>query len=385
MERAFAVANLHDIFNALTVIVVLPIEAATGYLYNITKTISTTVSHTLSLGNNENWAGPIERFVAPLAAKIIIAKEDAAHGGDTYHCDSLYPVHCQDPSNPTKTTCSVGLIDCDLKTNNCPIFFVSSATQRDDELAGALCFLLSLVLILVCSGGLVTVLQESLLKSSSRVAHAVQKTSPYCAMTTGAVITVLIRFPFILTAMLTHVAGMELITIEEMLPMTLGSNLGTAVTVMFSSLSNGRVEAFQIALAYLCFNLSGILILYPSSCLRRIALDMALRLGRATRVWRGFPAVYVIAVFFITPLGVIGLAESASEQWHGGSRSKVSFVLGLVAVWSCLFVCLRAWLRPGGKSTDGWQQARHRLPQGSDDQVGGMEGVGVLVTFDQAR
>merc|ERR1711998_504465 len=34
-RRAFAAATVHDMFNFLTVLVFLPLEAATGYLYNL--------------------------------------------------------------------------------------------------------------------------------------------------------------------------------------------------------------------------------------------------------------------------------------------------------------------------------------------------------------
>lgn len=37
--RAFAGATVHDFFNWLSVLVLLPLEVATGYLYEVTKLI----------------------------------------------------------------------------------------------------------------------------------------------------------------------------------------------------------------------------------------------------------------------------------------------------------------------------------------------------------
>lgn len=37
MSRAFAGATVHDFFNWLSVLVLLPLEVATGYLYEVTK------------------------------------------------------------------------------------------------------------------------------------------------------------------------------------------------------------------------------------------------------------------------------------------------------------------------------------------------------------
>lgn len=38
--RAFAGATVHDFFNWLSVLVLLPLEVATGYLYQVTKLIT---------------------------------------------------------------------------------------------------------------------------------------------------------------------------------------------------------------------------------------------------------------------------------------------------------------------------------------------------------
>lgn len=37
VSRAFAGATVHDFFNWLSVLVLLPLEVATGYLYKVTK------------------------------------------------------------------------------------------------------------------------------------------------------------------------------------------------------------------------------------------------------------------------------------------------------------------------------------------------------------
>lgn len=94
-----------------------------------------------------------------------------------------------------------------------------------------------------------------------------------------------------------------------MLPLTLGSNVGTCVTSLLAALVTEGTDALQVALAHLFFNLTGILIWYPIPFLRRIPLDLARKMGKATRLWKGFPIVYIIVAFIGIPLGLLGTSN----------------------------------------------------------------------------
>jgi sodium-dependent phosphate cotransporter len=165
LERAFAGATVHDMFNFMTVGILLPIEAATGYLYYLTKAMVKNVE----LKDGESWTGPIKKMVDPLAFKVLIANRDiiaAVANGDS--CESFYPVRCLDSDNPTDSTCETGLIGCDKSSGACPAFFQSDAEQRDDEISGGVCFFISLLVLVVCLIGLVTMLQKLLPKPWAR-------------------------------------------------------------------------------------------------------------------------------------------------------------------------------------------------------------------------
>ena len=310
-----------DVFNLLTVAALLPVEMATGFLYYLTEAL---VSESL-VRDGEKW-DPIKRFVAPLAANVIKANDDiikgVANGGS---CDSFYPISCQDPSNPTKNTCTVGLIDCDHKTNKCPVFFRTSTTKREDEIAGAVSFFLALVMLLVCLHGLVTILQKILVRRTNRLVH---KTSSVTAMAAGTAITTLVQSSSITTAIVTPFVGTGVISLKQMLPMALGANLGNTVTILLASLASKRVASLQVALAYLSFNVAGILMWYSISFMRRIPLDVAGKLGRMVHVWRGFPFLYIVIALFLPPLGLVGLAGFR----EGEAGAKHLDILGSVIV-----------------------------------------------------
>jgi sodium-dependent phosphate cotransporter len=103
-----------------------------------------------------------------------------------------------------------------------------------------------------------------------------------------------------------------------MFPLTLGANIGTTVTALIASLVQEGTDPLQVALAHLFFNITGTLIWYPAPFMRKIPLNGARLLGKATRIWRGFPILYIAVLFFIIPtlfLGLSSLFEQHTKGW----------------------------------------------------------------------
>merc|ERR1712232_964164 len=88
---------------------------------------------------------------------------------------------------------------------------------------------------------------------------------------------------------------------------TLGANIGTTITALLAALLS-TTEALQVALAHLFFNISGIIVWYPVPFMRRIPLNAARQLGKATRIWRGVPIVYILIAFFLLPALLLGIS-----------------------------------------------------------------------------
>merc|ERR1711906_989 len=119
----------------------------------------------------------------------------------------------------------------------------------------------------------------------------------------------------ITTSVLTPLVAVGLISLEEMFPLTLGANIGTTITGILSAtvVTSNPVEAWQVALSHLFFNLFGIAIWYPLPFMRRIPLRMARFLGYQTGKYPWFPLAYVFIVFFIIPGIVYGIALAATS------------------------------------------------------------------------
>ena len=102
-----------------------------------------------------------------------------------------------------------------------------------------------------------------------------------------------------------------------MFPLTLGANIGTTLTGIMGATvaSSNPVEAMQVALCHLFFNLFGILLWYPAPVMRAIPLKMCKFLGRMTanpKYGKVFPLIYTGVVFFAIPGICYGIAAAAT-------------------------------------------------------------------------
>eukprot|EP00980_Cylindrotheca_fusiformis_P024273 scaffold11698_cov138-Cylindrotheca_fusiformis.AAC.6 len=327
LERAFAAATVHDMFNFLSVACLLPIEAVTGYLNHLTKAC---VSNFQSQ-EGEKWEGPVKKLVEPLAKKIInvngdVAKE-IAKGEKT--CNDYYPIdgklNCTDPSDPL--TCEAGLLTCDKKADPpfCPAFFDSQATESVDRTAGVCAFVIGLIILFICLFGLVKILQRMMMGASTRIIYKATNINGYAAMIIGAGITMLVQSSSITTSVLTPLVGVGALRLEQMLPLTLGANIGTTMTGLMAALL-GNADGMQVALAHLFFNITGIIIWYPLPFMRQVPLNAARALGRGTRLFRLFPIIYIVVAFAVIPLIFLGISFLFSEKNAGMTA------LGIVVV-----------------------------------------------------
>jgi sodium-dependent phosphate cotransporter len=175
-----------------------------------------------------------------------------------------------------------------------------------------------------------------LLGTSTRIIYKATNINGYLAMIVGAALTILVQSSSITTSALTPLVGMGVLRVEQMYPLTLGANVGTTVTAILAAMVSDKVEALQVALAHLFFNLTGILIFYPIPFMRALPIKAAKQLGKGTRVWRGFPVVYIAVCFFLLPLVFLGISFLFTQD------SKGLTVLGSFVVVIVFFVCL--WL-----------------------------------------
>ncbi|XP_063729050.1 sodium-dependent phosphate transport protein 2A-like isoform X2 [Symsagittifera roscoffensis] len=282
-ERAFAGATVHDMFNWLTVIVLLPVEICTGYLLWLSGLM---VSNVKSDSSEESVDLPgLKTITKPLTDLIVIVSSN--------------------------TSSRILKSDCGEKQHHEPCKALFNLLNWSDSASGASVLVLSIVCLCVCLVLLVKVLR---LLFSHYISDIIKKTvnsqlpkpfgflTGYVAAIIGALLTVVIQSSSIFTSTLTPLVGIGVLELETIFPLTLGSNLGTTGTGILAAFANENLNvSLQIALCHLLFNLSGFILWYPVPLLRKLPLWLARQLGRITADYRWFALVYLIGMFLIAP------------------------------------------------------------------------------------
>lgn len=343
-RRAFAGATVHDCFNFLVVLVLLPLEWATHYLFYLTDAIVSTFN--IQQGSEvdilSGWTDPIvEEIVKVNKSVITIAAQNSSLLAEN---SSMINIYCGESTGwvlVDKVTTELmnvtlpdGTIEEQLlevtKTVNetftyadlplCTIDdFLFANDGLGDVVNGVILLVMSLIMLCSCLIIMVKCL-NSLLKGT--VARWVQFVinikfdkpfgwvTGYLALVFGAVLTFCFQSSSVFTSIMTPLVGVGMIDIERMYPLTLGSNIGTTTTAILAALaSDNEVLALtlQVALAHFFFNISGILLYYPIPFMR-IPIPAAKFLGDTTAQYRWFAVLYLLTVFFGIPGIMLGFS-----------------------------------------------------------------------------
>ncbi|XP_070594934.1 sodium-dependent phosphate transport protein 2A isoform X2 [Erythrolamprus reginae] len=353
-KRAFAGATVHDCFNWLSVLILLPLEVASGYLHHITKASVAT----LNLRSGRDAPELLKVITEPLTALIVQLDKSVitgiAMGNESLHNRSLIRVWCEVPApqiSPLGTSgralncSSFNSLECagnfsGAMPQKCNHLFVDSSLP--DLAVGLMLLAGSLTVLCTCLMMLVKLL-NSVLKG--QVARAIQKVintdlpSPfgwatgYFAMLVGAGMTFIMQSSSVFTSAITPLVGLGVISLERVYPLTLGSNIGTTTTAILAALASPGdklASALQIALCHFFFNISGILLWYPLPC-SRLPIRMAEALGEQTAKYRWFAVFYLIICFLLLPSLVFGLSV-AGWPVLAGVGAPFLILLACVAV-----------------------------------------------------
>ncbi|XP_069447883.1 sodium-dependent phosphate transport protein 2A isoform X1 [Ovis canadensis] len=361
-RRAFAGATVHDCFNWLSVLVLLPLEAATGYLHHITRLV--VASFNIRGGRD---APDLLKIITEPFTKLIIQLDKSvitslASGDESLRNHSLIRVWCYpDPTEvPTpmpRAEANTSRMLRNATLEKCNHIFVD--TGLPDLAVGLILLAGSLALLCTCLILLVKML-NSLLKG--QVAKVIQKVintdfptpftwaTGYFAMVVGASMTFVVQSSSVFTSAITPLIGLGVISIERAYPLTLGSNIGTTTTAILAALASPREKlssAFQIALCHFFFNISGILLWYPVPC-TRLPIRMAKALGKRTAKYRWFAVLYLLLCFLLLPSMVFGLSMAGWRAMVGVGApfgALLAFVVLVSALQHHSPGCLPKWLQ----------------------------------------
>uniref|UniRef100_A0A6Q2X3F6 Sodium-dependent phosphate transport protein 2B n=1 Tax=Esox lucius TaxID=8010 RepID=A0A6Q2X3F6_ESOLU len=308
-RRAFAGATVHDFFNWLSVLVLLPLEAITGVLYKLTKV----VIDSFDIQGGDNAPDLLNVITDPLTNSIIELDKSVING-----------IATGDPAAMNKS-----LIKIWCKTEKITVSSHIFAYSDLPDLAVGL-ILLAVSLLILCSCLILIVkLLNSMLKG--QVAVVIKKVlntdfpfpfgwvTGYIAIMVGAGMTFIVQSSSVFTSAITPLVGIGVISLERAYPLTLGSNIGTTTTAILAAMASPGeklANSLQIALCHFFFNIAGILLWYPFP-FTRVPIRLARALGNRTAKYRWFAALYLLLCFFLLPLAILGLSMAGWQVLVG--------------------------------------------------------------------
>ena len=316
-RRAFACANVHDMFNWLTAALLLTVEVLTGYLETVTGAMVAHLDTAGNSGTNQTSAVSKPDLLKSLTKPVtgLVVQLDQAVLAGWARAEPSY----DNVSSVLRPACSWD----EAGARSCPYLLAHLGTEGagvGETYIGLLLLAISLAMLCGCLIGMVKTLNSLLgAKVKSVIENIINADIPvrglgwltgYLAMVLGAVLTILVQSSSVFTSTLTPLAGAGLISLERAYPLTLGSNLGTTTTSILASFAAGGDNmraALQISLVHLTFNLTGILLFYPVPAMRW-PIAVARVLGDVTSQYRWFALLYLCFMFFIFPLTLFGLS-----------------------------------------------------------------------------
>ena len=247
-RRAFAAGTVHDIFNIMAVIVLFPLEQATHFLQHGATWLSARL-----MGQSLGQFDGLKHAVDPV---LDLAKDVLPHEG--------------------------------------------------------LRLALSLVLLLISLTLLVKFMRSIM---ENRLAHMIDSVlfrNAATSMAMGLIFTLLVQSSSVTTSLVVPLVGAGILSVRQIFPYTLGSNVGTTVTALLAAMvfaATGSAPeasraALTVALVHTLFNTSGIVVLYP---FRSVPINLARRLAIVTARSRRNMVMIILGYFalYLIPLALL--------------------------------------------------------------------------------
>jgi sodium-dependent phosphate cotransporter len=251
-KRAFAAATVHDFFNILSVVVLLPLEITFGFI----ETLSTSLAKVLfgsSVGGS--FSSPIKAAIKPVVGSL-----------QSFSLDSF-----------------------------------------GETSAGIAMIVLAALIIVSALSMIVKVMGSIVAEQEGHILDKIFAKNAYMAMVFGIVSTIAAQSSSITTALLIPLAGSGLLTVTSVYPVTVGANIGTTATALLAALT-GNMAGLAIALVHLVFNLLGTLLFFVVPLTRQLPIACAEVLAGSIDRTKMIGFGYVATVFFILPISLIYLS-----------------------------------------------------------------------------
>lgn len=259
-QRAFAAATTHDMYNLLAVLVFFPLEIFTGYLNKLSGMLANSLSGSDGgiFATIFNGVGAAIGFLTDPLADLISLLGDvlpAPWGG--------------------LVLIAIGVAG---------ILFVINV--------------------------LGSLLQAVLVGRAKEVMHSAIGRGPASGLLSGTLVTAMVQSSSTTTSLLVPLAGAGTISLKQVLPFTVGANIGTTITALLAAFAFTGVDAptaLQAALVHLLFNLSAAVLVFLIPGMRSVPTWAASTLATAGARNKLWVVAWVVGVFLVLPAILIAI------------------------------------------------------------------------------
>jgi len=251
-QRAFSASIIHDFFNIISVIIILPIQLSTGFLSKTAVWLAGLFIGTEAI----TFKSPIKMITKP-----------------TVH-------------------------------------WISDLFKQQEIINyNALLMIVAFILLFLSLKYLTKLIKSMVIERLEAFFDSHIFKTALRAMVFGFFITIMVQSSSITTSLVVPMAGAGILSLKQIFPYSLGANIGTTVTAILASLVSGTIAPVAVAFSHLLFNICGILIIWPIPIIQNIPIRMAEWMAGKAVQNRIFPILYIIVVFFIIPLSLILLVR----------------------------------------------------------------------------
>merc|ERR1719473_1619520 len=338
-RRGFQGATVHDAFNFCTVLCLFPVEVATGVLGMVSDRIAEVV-----LGADlQKWDSPVKLVTKPATKHFIGINKDLIKeiAKGCQPCEKTDAGLCRhDVKDGDSYT--IGTMECNdafchdvKKSGDDKFHFCMSeedwtqkhlvdervvksgfAADMGDVVGSTVVLFIALFFLCFALYWIVRILHYLVLSSGRRVGENGEQTPfmkvtqkvlgmhPVLSIIYGMLMTIMVQSSSIITSTLTPLVALDIITLEQMLPLTLGANIGTTCTAFIASVVSGSQDAIQVSICHLLFNIIGIMIWFPIPAMRAVPLAWARLLGDYVVMFPWFGAFYIGVAFVALPIAL---------------------------------------------------------------------------------
>ncbi|ETV91650.1 hypothetical protein H310_13896 [Aphanomyces invadans] len=317
-ERAMAAATVHDMYNIWSVIVLFPIEL----LFHPLELLSVAMAGGKS---SFDFKSPTDAVVNPLADLIVKSDRSMIEKVST-----------------GKVTCEKAVF---LRSG---MFFDSVVKNKtmSNATAGGICAAIGFVMLVLALVALVHMLSKLFRGPTQHIVRKMLNYNGYLNILIGTAITFSVHSSTVVTSMLTPMAGLDLVSLEQVYPIVIGANLGTTATALLASWVSGKSDAVAIALVHFWFNVWGIFLFYPIPITRYPILQWARRFAFYSARWPPVAVWFLVLLFVVVPGTFLGL----TFLFQGESVAIVFGVVTAVVLVAAVLGFYWWYFKKGGRA-----------------------------------